>query len=198
VEKDKVIRTSPEEGATLNAGDTVIIYISLGAEPIPGKMPNLLGMTEEEARTALTEAGFNCGFVTHVDHEGEPGLVIFQSVPAESEVDQGTTVDINISRIAGTGDDPTGSTTAPPPITTTTTQYAGEKAILFTVKLIDKADENGYIKVDIYVNDELQYSQYHTPDEMQIAVTLTGTAGEKSIKVFQNRQITDNEYRVFE
>ena len=58
-EENTVIRTEPEQGTTVNPGDSIcIIYATT---PTSSSVPDLRGKTLEEARTTLTEAGLIIG-----------------------------------------------------------------------------------------------------------------------------------------
>lgn len=51
----RVIRTAPAAGQQVPAGTPIVVYVSEGPEEIP--VPGLLGMTEDQARTTLTDLG---------------------------------------------------------------------------------------------------------------------------------------------
>src|SRR6266511_2469746 len=51
----KVVGSLPAQGSTVKEGDTVTVHVSLGnLKPVP----NVFGLTEEQAKAKLTEAGF--------------------------------------------------------------------------------------------------------------------------------------------
>ena len=52
VPEDVVIRQDPEAGATAIVGDTVLIVVSMGPEPV--QVPDLSDMTEGQAEDALS------------------------------------------------------------------------------------------------------------------------------------------------
>ncbi|MCD8365741.1 MAG: Stk1 family PASTA domain-containing Ser/Thr kinase [Clostridiales bacterium] len=97
VEAGKVISQSPAAGSTATEGDTVTIYVSQGSETT--KVPNVVGKTESDAKTALGDAGLNVGTVTqeYSDSVAE-GNVISQSVSYGQYVDMGTSVDLVVSK----------------------------------------------------------------------------------------------------
>ncbi|MGH8945560.1 MAG: Stk1 family PASTA domain-containing Ser/Thr kinase, partial [Acidimicrobiia bacterium] len=55
VPEDVVIRTDPVAGEEIFAGETVLLVVSLG--PAPVDVPELIGRTEEDARTITEDAG---------------------------------------------------------------------------------------------------------------------------------------------
>lgn len=98
VDKDKVISQSPEGGTKAPSGSTVVITVSNGSEVKKTTVPYLTGLTEAEARNALNSYKLKTGNVTHQYDDTVPkGQVISQSVAAETEVDENSTVDFVIS-----------------------------------------------------------------------------------------------------
>ena len=96
VEEGRVTRTDPDEGATLEDGQSVTVYISKGPEEKPVKVPNLIGMTEKQAIEALNAAKLDYS-IERKNDDAEAGKVIGQSVDAEKEVDEGTKITLTIS-----------------------------------------------------------------------------------------------------
>ncbi len=56
-----VIRTTPEAGAPVKTGETVVLYVCKGDVCPVVTVPNLSGMTYEQARNTLKAAGLNLG-----------------------------------------------------------------------------------------------------------------------------------------
>ncbi len=61
--EQQVVRTSPDAGSILVAGDSVVIYYSYGTLYEKVTVPNLSNLTLEEAQKALEEAGLRLGTV---------------------------------------------------------------------------------------------------------------------------------------
>ncbi|MDT3780004.1 PASTA domain-containing protein [Nitrospira sp. MA-1] len=88
-----VISQSPAAGSNVPPGSAVTLVVSLGA-----KVPNVVGLTQAAADTALTKAGLTLGAVTTATSETVPaGTVISQSPVAESNVAPGTAVSLVVS-----------------------------------------------------------------------------------------------------
>jgi serine/threonine-protein kinase len=108
--KGTVISTEPQAGQKVAKGSTVTVYWSAG----PKTIPDLTGLTEDEARAILV----NRGFVPDVHYDtstpGVPGTVVEQVPTAGGTAPQGTTVVIFVIATP-----PPTTTTAPPPTTTT-------------------------------------------------------------------------------
>ena len=91
----RVIRTDPEANTELAEGETVNIVISLGAEK--GTVPDLTGMTAEEAQQAIEDAGFVASFGGNENSDATENTVSSQDPVSGTEADKGTTVTYWIS-----------------------------------------------------------------------------------------------------
>ena len=100
VESGLVISQDPEGDVQAEGGTYVTIEVSTGPD-MSGKveMPNLLGMTEQEARNTLNAFGLKTGNVrTIIDSDPDNrGLVISQDVEAGEMIDEGTAVNFDIA-----------------------------------------------------------------------------------------------------
>jgi len=91
--EDEVVDQRPAANTSVPDGSTVRIWVSDGPEEIP----DVVGMTQEEAEEAIEEAGFEV-FVTRDANTTEPqGTVIDQSPQAGQTADQGDTITIVVS-----------------------------------------------------------------------------------------------------
>ena len=98
VEKGNVISQSPEGGQKAPAGSVITINVSLGKEDSKVRVPNLMGLPEDEAVAKLIEAGLAVGGTGAINSdEYEEGLVCYQSYSYGSYVDPSTAVEIKVS-----------------------------------------------------------------------------------------------------
>jgi beta-lactam-binding protein with PASTA domain/tRNA A-37 threonylcarbamoyl transferase component Bud32 len=102
VPKGRVIRTEPGAGSTRPEGSTITIVVSSGPEKTEVTVPNVVGLSEENA-TAVLEGK---GLVVEVDEfpaldESQDGKVMSQNPPANSKVESGDTVTITVFRVSG-------------------------------------------------------------------------------------------------
>ena len=96
VPADLVLGVRPTEGTTLQEGDRVTLIPSLGPPPVP--VPPLVGLPLGEAKAALRDAKLKPGEVTDAYNEKFPaGQVVRQSVRADQEAPQGSSVDVVVS-----------------------------------------------------------------------------------------------------
>ncbi len=208
-----VISTTPAANAELSAGDTVTLLVSLGRELEIVEVPNLVGKTEADAIEALNSAGLEAGEISYVESELEPGTVIFQVIPADSEVEEETTVDFHVSKLSDqpiNPDDPTvpgepinpgdgtGGTDVPQGTGTSYDPYPDAENKRWVKFLITLADSEAAISVTVHVNGNLQYQGTHYTAEGQTSVTLTGYTGYNTIIVRQDGVETFHESLNFE
>ena len=198
VEEGKVIRTDPEAGTELARGETLTVYISLGKEQKSADVPSLTGMTQEAAQRALSERGLSLGSVDQVESDKPEGTVVWQSVDANSSVNQGTTVNIQISKgkkadeqkpDSGTTGGNTGSSEDDTPGRLPPTPAEGSATI--PVALPDSADT---AHVVIYVDGVIQYDDTPSTSQGSIAVTVQSTAGDHEVTVSVDGSSTTQTY----
>ena len=92
-----VLKITPEPGSTVEAGTGVVLEIASGNIPVP----SLVGRTEIEARTILTQAGFLVKIVEAYDANQVIGSVLAQA-PSSGEIKLiGSSVTITINKTQG-------------------------------------------------------------------------------------------------
>ena len=97
VEEGKVISQSPDANTSGKKGDTITLVVSQGVESV--KVPDLSGMTQDEAKSALEAVGLKLGSSSTQNSDTvDEGKVISQSKSSGSYVDSGSSVDIVISK----------------------------------------------------------------------------------------------------
>lgn len=96
--KGNVISQTPEAGSVMSREGTVTIIISSGKLKTDVSMPNLIGMSEEDAKQALTDLGLVCKSVSEEYSDTvESGKVCYQSYTEGSSIDEGTEIDLKLS-----------------------------------------------------------------------------------------------------
>jgi len=130
-----VVEQSPEAETELNDDTTITLYVSKGPEQVYVKVPNLYGMTVEEAKKALESVGLMQGEITQDYGQLAEGLVMGQGTAYGLEVEESTSVDFTISLgpYENTGMTKSGTVTISQPFT--------------------KADESGKLVVIAYDSD---------------------------------------------
>ncbi len=92
-----IIKQSPDAGTTAEKKTSVEIVISKAKSK--ATVPNLNGMTYDQAESALQSLGFSVGRVTEEENNGFTAGTVFKQYPAaNSEYQTGSTVDIWIAK----------------------------------------------------------------------------------------------------
>ncbi len=93
-----VCSTNPEATTRIDRGQSVTLYVSAGAANLVA-VPNLIGMTQQQAINALTELGLKVGSIQNqYSSTVGVGFVAYQSVEAFSQVAEGTVINLRISK----------------------------------------------------------------------------------------------------
>ncbi|MDR1247294.1 MAG: Stk1 family PASTA domain-containing Ser/Thr kinase [Clostridiales Family XIII bacterium] len=96
---DYVVRQSPDARTEGTPGMKINLVLSDGPETISNvAMPSLIGLSENEAKTALTDKGLDVGVVTReASASYAEGLVIKQQHATDTELPTGAKVNITVS-----------------------------------------------------------------------------------------------------
>ena len=115
VTENYVISTNPEAGDSIPAGATVYMTVSTGPNIVTVQMPNLVGLSRAVAISRIESANLSLGTVTFVDSDMQVGTVIWQSVQANTTVNEHTKVYLQVS--SGPKETEPPETTAIPEVT---------------------------------------------------------------------------------
>ena len=96
-EVGKVAYTKPAAGKKADKGATITIYPSKGEETKYTTVPNLIGLTRSQAKSALKSAGLVYGNETKNYSSTQKNRVCVQSIASGKQVEEGTTVDVTLS-----------------------------------------------------------------------------------------------------
>lgn len=96
VAKRYVISTNPDAGEELAEGSTVVLIVSRGSEKV--QVPDLEGLTQEVAASALSDAGLKLGEIDYLETENAvAGTIIGQSFEPGEIIKRGTKIGITIA-----------------------------------------------------------------------------------------------------
>lgn len=172
VSSGNVIKTEPAIGSEVSKEDVITIYVSLGKENL---VPNILGMTEDEAVAALAEVKLTKGSVgEEYSSTVEKGRVIRQDVPAGEKKEEGTSVGFTISRGKQSSEQKNPPSTVTPPTADKNNKITRE------IRLPDSPET---FTVKITVNGEKQYEKKHNGTDGSVKVTLSGK-GTSTVSVY--------------
>ena len=101
-----VSRTEPAAGSRIFKNSVVKIFVSLGPKQL--RVPDVSGLSAEEAKKLLTDSGFVAGSSKNFFGEAPQGQVLGLSAPTGAILSQGSVLDIRISlgplpEVAGLG-----------------------------------------------------------------------------------------------
>ncbi len=94
-----ILSQDPEGGADASKGSRVNIVISDGKGKEKATVPSVTGMSLAQAKAAIANAGFTVGNITYDESNvyGN-GYVMWQQYAANTQLDKGTTIDIEVSK----------------------------------------------------------------------------------------------------
>lgn len=95
VAEGKVAQTNPSPGSKVKAGQTIRVYLSSGSDEV--EVPDLDGMSQDQARSALKAVGLELGNVTSVDSEKDKDRIVAQDPVTGTKVKKGTTIGVSVS-----------------------------------------------------------------------------------------------------
>lgn len=160
VPKDYIIRQIPSAGIEVKKGSKVDLIVSKGPEPAWLQIPNFIGEKLEDARKKLESLGLKVGGVKEEEAPDlDPGSVIQQTPQPGSNIQQGSKVNLVVSK-KGTGQAEIVSITVPP--------GPSKQEVRIVLR-----DENG---------ERIVYDAYHSPgDHIERPVQRQGNA---NIQIF--------------
>ncbi len=198
ITRNYVIRTEPQTGDPLSPGQTVTIVVSLGPEVIKVPIPNFVGQSIEWAQEQVNTLNLTCDVVEAQDEEHAKGTIIFQSIPAESTVEEGTKITFHIASGPTDDENPTGDPTGDPfapgfdptlpdpnPLPT-----GGEQPTFSSANVtLDLSAYMEQVQVRIEVGGVPQYNSPVDPVQMStVSKQITGT-GIQRVDIYVNNSL---------
>ncbi|MDO4516923.1 MAG: Stk1 family PASTA domain-containing Ser/Thr kinase [Bacillota bacterium] len=98
VEENRVISYSPAKGTALYPGDQVHLVISKGPKSQTVIVPSVTGQSIDQARRMLENLGLKVGSTEEIASEKDKGIVVYQSIAPNTEVEEGTAVTLHYSK----------------------------------------------------------------------------------------------------
>ena len=94
-----IISQDAKKGETLPYGSTIKLQVSKGDGKETVVVPNVLGKTESDAKSALEALGLTVSVKYSEDKTKSNGVVIAQSYPQNQTLKQGTLVEVTVNKI---------------------------------------------------------------------------------------------------
>ena len=171
VEAGVIIKQEKAEGETVNAGDTIKVYISIGTGIKQVKVVSVVGQDEETAKKTLEDLGLVIEKVNYSKDKSQTnGVVLEQSLSANTTVDEGSKITLTVNK------------------------YDEDKDCTVNVNVASitgytkKTDEDGKeiepekVTVSVYVDDKEYNTKSSKMNEEKYSATIKA-AGAVSIKV---------------
>lgn len=180
VDKNEVIRTSPEAGSQVAEGDTVTIVASKGKETKYVTVPYVIGYDLDTAISMIKDAGLTYdGKSSDYSDSVSKGEVMNQSIGSGQSVEEGTSITLTVS------------------LGSKVSSYTASISIEnpFGAEIVDGNGNSdtyseGQITVVVYKPDgssETVYDQYATEESLPGSVTTTSSsAGSGSVYAYIN------------
>ena len=160
-ENGDVLKQSPKAGEEVNEGSTVTLYVLKKEER--ALIPNVLGLSKEDAEVKLVENGFKLGSVSKEESDKPVGEVLKQTPKAESESPAGTYVDIVVS--SGKA-----SEQIPPEEDTPPAVEPEPEVKTLTISFPESA--NDVIQVKVVANGKEIYNKQHNKSEQKVDIPV--------------------------
>ncbi|GAW91420.1 Stk1 family PASTA domain-containing Ser/Thr kinase [Calderihabitans maritimus] len=162
IEEGRVIRQEPEGGTIHPEGTVVKLVVSKGPEPRYIEMPDLRGLTLEEAKKRLQESVLELGVISYDEsREYFSGQVMSQDVNPGDPILQGHTVNLIVSQGPGP---------SPETATVKVSVPAGDKKRKVSIVVVDRKGSH------------LEYERVHDPGDL--IIELIPYYGEGEIQIY--------------
>lgn len=179
VTRNHVIRFTPLEGTQVSAGDVVNLVVSLGPEEKTVKVIRFEGQDINTVKGQLKLMNLNCGDVVEVDSDKAAGTVVFQSIQADEQVPEGTTINFQISK--GPSESPTQSSAPSPAQSSSPDENASPSSRRITINL--PAGDSDSVQVRVDVGGSQQFDSLVPRSQSPISPMITGT-GVQNVDVY--------------
>jgi len=159
-----VLRVQPAEGVSVKTGSRVTLVLSLGPPPVP--VPNLIGLSLDQVRTALKTAKLTLGDVSKAYSDTiAMDQVLRQSVKANEQAPRGSAIDVVISR---------GPSPRPVPKVVGLTEEQATTRLTTAGFLVDRAEDfsNDVPRGDVISQDPAKNTDLQPGQTVTITVSL--------------------------
>ena len=174
VEAGYVFKQEPAAGEKVPGESKIKVYVSQGIKKTT--VPDVIGKTEEEARKLISNANLKLTSVKNdIDNSKDNGIVIKQSLEADSEVDENAEITITVNQL--------------PTIKTGTVNI--KLSTYYKPTSSGKSTDNSIaiptvvpnVEVMVKVDDDTVYKQSHKADTENVSVNIQGV-GNVAVKVY--------------
>ncbi len=161
-----VTRTEPMAGSMVLPGSTVNIYVSSGPVPSTVTVPPFTTLTLEEAIKQAKAFGLNVGDTVEIESDEPAGKVLYQSIAAGSQVEEGSTISFQVSKGPAAQEPEVGEMNS-------------------TVIRVGLPADGDTVTVRVEVGGEVQYNETVNISDGYVDVTLYGS-GSQLVDIYFN------------
>jgi serine/threonine-protein kinase len=97
IEEGRVISTTPAPNELLEAGGLAVLRVSAGRKKEMFRVPDLRGLSENDAVARIGASGFRVGNVTYKSSTKKAGTVIAQQTEPKTELEGGSEISFTVS-----------------------------------------------------------------------------------------------------
>ncbi len=208
IKRNCVIRTEPGAYLNVEPGQTVRLVVSSGPETKQVPVPNCMNRKIDDVMLILDSLGLKAEVMEVTDETKEKGIVLYQSVIAESEVDVGSTIVFHISSGPLNEQDPTGGEDLPgadDPVEDPSVEPSQDpevspsapstppvdQPVIATTKTVevDLSEYTAVVQVRIEVGGAVQHNSPVDPTTMStFSKPITGT-GSQQVMIYVNDEL---------
>jgi len=173
-----VIRTTPQAGYTLKAGEELTLYVSQGAGTNKVIMPNIIGEDLQQARRVISDSKLREGKITEVPSDRPKNVVLSQSIPRGTEVAEYAEVDLTVSLGTSNGTGTPAVQPTPPKVIPNT----NIKTKSMTINVPQDADKT---TIKVLQDGKTIHNATHSRDEKAFNITVSGD-GSVTFEIYYN------------
>ena len=171
-----VIKTEPAKDSEIYPDTEIIVYISKGKEILLTEVPDLVDCLEDSAEGMLENAKLELGSVTSANSSKPKGYIIWQSPSAESQVEEGTKVNIVVS----------------------TGENVSDYSMDVTVNLPSDCEfNNGYIVAELESGEKVESPMltFSTDESYTFTVTSVSSTDYLTVRIMDSAKMYEYDYQ---
>ncbi|MDM8534478.1 Stk1 family PASTA domain-containing Ser/Thr kinase [Clostridiaceae bacterium HSG29] len=188
--KGTIIDQDPIAGKEFMVNSKVNLVVSQGLESSSVLLPSVIDLTIEEATERLESINITIGNISYISDENfENGKINKQSILAGTEVEEGSSVDVVVTKNEET-------TTGNGEIENPDENTLIEKVFVIPLNF---EEEKNIVKVETIIdgNSEIVYEEEHFKSEGSVRVTVQ-SKGEVTLKFYYGDKLISQQNRTFE
>lgn len=190
---DTVIDQSPLAGKQVSLNSKINLTVSQGVESKYILMPRLIDLTLEEAKSRLESINLSVGKITYKENlDYENGIINSQGVNPGSDVEEGTSIDLVITKNPENANNNGGDTSSE-------SVEEGDLVEKVFIVPLNFEEEKSIVKVEKVQdgNSEVVYEKEHSKSEGSVRVIIKAR-GEATIKFYYGDKLISQQKRKFE